>query len=253
MDLFSMHITAMSTYQTALEQAAVNLVSAHPELTFYVQLCGRLAPVAAISVSMAPLPTILQIRRDRSVGDFPLLPYSSMIASAFVWTAYGILKSESTIWFPNGVGLVMGVSYFIAFIEYCPPKSSTLPGSVSRHMQATSALIVLCLLLATVVGSKPVGVMGIIFCVFLFASPLSALKVVLQTRSAKAIPLPFTLASVINCFLWSVTGLFDMYDYAIYLPNLLGLSFGLAQVALKLIYRSGKGPTDQDGSLPLMA
>jgi solute carrier family 50 protein (sugar transporter) len=84
-----------------------------------------------------------------------------------------------------------------------------------------------------------VGNLGVILCVCMFASPLAALKVVLQTRSAKAIPLPFTLASILNCFLWSVAGLFDMHDYAIYVPNLLGLSFGLAQVGLKLVYGSG--------------
>jgi hypothetical protein len=52
---------------------------------------------------------------------------------------------------------------------------------------------------------------------------------------------------VVNCFLWSVTGLLDMKDYAIYVPNLLGLSFGLVQVGLKILY--GDSPKVELASL----
>lgn len=237
-----------TAFVQAAAAATVNLASRSPVMSTLIQVCGQVAPMAAIAVFMAPLPTILQIKRDRSVGDYPLLPYSSMIASTFVWVAYGILKSEAKVWFPNSVGLALGLFYFLNFIKYSPIKSSTLPGSVLQHMQGVSALVTLCLVFSAVAGPPMVGNLGVILCVIMFGSPLSALKVVLQTRSAKAIPLPFTLASVLNCLLWSITGVFDMKDYAIYVPNLLGLSFGLAQVALKLIY--GSGPSD--GTLPLM-
>jgi solute carrier family 50 (sugar transporter) len=85
-------------------------------------------------------------------------------------------------------------------------------------------------------AAEIIGTMGVVFCVAMFASPLSALKSVLATKSAKSIPLPFTLAAIVNCFLWSVVGLMDMKDFNIYAPNLLGLLFGLIQLALKLIY-----------------
>lgn len=222
-------------------------VSSGPIMSFWVQLCGRTAPMAAVVVFMAPIPTMLQITQQRSVGDLPLLPYTSMIASAFVWLAYGIMKDEFKIWGANAVGLVLGLCYFLVFIKYSPSRSSTLPGSVLQHMQGASILVLLSLALSMWAGVAMVGNLGMILCVCMYGSPLAALKAVLQTRSAKAIPLPFTLASVFNCFLWSVTGLFEMYDYAIYLPNLLGLSFGLIQLMLKFIY--GSGPSE--GMLPV--
>ena len=225
-------------------------------MSFWVKLCGQLAPMFAVVVFMAPIPTILKVNRDQTVGDLPLLPYSSMISSAFVWVAYGTLLSEPRVWVANSIGLVLGCCYFLAFIRHVPSSSpqkssSTLPGTVLQHMQGASALILLCLVLCIFSTPVQVGNLGVILCVCMFASPLAALKVVLQTRSAKAIPLPFTIASVLNCFLWSVTGLFDMMDYAIYVPNLLGLSFGLLQVALKVVY--GSGSTPKDGSLPLIS
>jgi solute carrier family 50 (sugar transporter) len=206
----------------------------------FIGACGHIAPAAAIGVFLAPLPTLMQIRRERSVGDYPLLPYSSMVSNAFVWIVYGILQSQPKIWFPSIVGLVLGLLYFWNFVQYGPIKASTLPGSVTQHILGTVSLMMICLFAMITNGAVAVGIMGILLCVFMFGSPLSALRSVLKTKSAKAIPLPFTLASVVNCFVWSVTGLLDMKDYAIYVPNLLGLSFGLAQVGLKVLY--GDGP-----------
>jgi solute carrier family 50 (sugar transporter) len=213
----------------------------------FLGVCGHVAPVAAIGVFLAPFPTLLQIRRERSVGDYPLLPYSSMISSAFVWVVYGILQSQPKVWFPNSVGLILGWLYFWNFVQYSPTKAPTLPGSVQQHILGTISLMLICLGAMSANGASTVGMMGVVLCVFMFGSPLSALRVVLKTKSAKAIPLPFTMASVVNCFLWSVTGLLDMKDYAIYVPNLLGLSFGLAQLALKILY--GDGPKEELASL----
>ena len=55
----------------------------------WVTFCGKAAPVASIVVFMAPIPTILKVSKDKSVGNLPLLPYSSMICSTFVWVLYG--------------------------------------------------------------------------------------------------------------------------------------------------------------------
>jgi hypothetical protein len=49
----------------------------------------------------------------------------------------------------------------------------------------------------------------------------------------------FTLGMGLNCFLWSVAGLFDLKDFNIYFPNILGLLSCIAQFALKIIYGNG--------------
>ena len=98
-----------------------------------------------------------------------------------------------------------------------------------------------------------IGNIAVLFCVAMFGSPLAALQTVLKTKSAKSIPLPFTLATVLNCLLWSVVGLLDMQDANIYLPNLLGLSFGIAQVVLRLTYGNGKRVGASEDKLNLIA
>lgn len=217
-----------------------------------VSACGRLAPAAAVFVFLAPIPTMQQIRQDRAVGSLPLLPYSSMIASTFIWVTYGIMKREPSIWSCNSVGLVLGTLYFLNFVKFAPKAAPTFPGSISQHFQGIMAVIASTLLLAKSPLQSPVsliGTAGVLFCIAMFASPLAALKTVVATRSAKSIPLPFTMASLINCGLWSIVGIWGMRDMNIIVPNLLGLTFSLIQVALKLFY--GSGPPLKTADLPL--
>jgi solute carrier family 50 protein (sugar transporter) len=160
------------------------------------------------------------------------------------------------VWASNGFGLILALYYCWEFMKFAPQKgaSPTLPGTVAQHVQFNFFILLTTLALVffypKIMAAKYVGSLGVVLCVAMFASPLAALKSVMETKSAKAIPLPFTLAAVANCFLWSVFGWFDMKDANIYAPNLLGLSFGLAQVGLKLKYGSGEG-TKETSSIDL--
>ena len=46
--------------------------SKHP---LWLELCGQLAPCTNVLCSLAPIPTILDLARTKSVGGLPLLPY----------------------------------------------------------------------------------------------------------------------------------------------------------------------------------
>jgi solute carrier family 50 protein (sugar transporter) len=235
-----MHLAAAA--RTAMVAAPSTIVSSL-SLPMFVDLCASMAPFAAVFVFAAPFPTIQKIKRDKSVGTLPLLPYSSMTASAFLWTTYGLLRRESNIWSCNVIGLVLGLFYMVKFIRLSPKALPTLPGTVRQHVQAVLAIVTATLLLALSPLTNPAGLIGpvgVLLTIAMFASPLSALKTVLQTKSAASIPLPFTLASLTNCFLWSVAGVLKYQDANIYVPNLLGLTFSAAQAGLKLFY--GNGP-----------
>ena len=164
---------------------------------------------------------------------------SALALSLFV-IVLGFLIGAPKVWSANGVGLVLGISYFFEFTRHSPKESSTLPGSVVQHMQGASLVfgiaLVTTLTFSTETAAAIIGALGVVFNAAMFASPLAAVKHVLETKNAKSIPLPFTMASLVNCFLWSVLGLFGMHDFNIYAPNLMGLTFALIQVALRIVY-----------------
>jgi solute carrier family 50 protein (sugar transporter) len=211
----------------------------------FVDLCATLAPPMSVVLCAAPLPTILDIQKAQDVGEYPLLPYSCMTSNCALWTTYGVLKQSSTVWVPNLVGLLLGLYYMKSFIRFAPKSAPTLPGSVGHHLIAV--MCVLCWIgVSTAFLSIPASVVGTvatIFCVAMFASPLAAMKTVIRDRSAQSIPLPFTVASLMNCFFWSVIGFFQFRDRNIIIPNVLGLTFSLVQVAL-IFY--GNTPRETD-------
>lgn len=203
----------------------------------FANACAQLAPPMSVLLLSAPLLTIGSVERSQSVGSLPLLPYSSMAANCALWTAYGFLKKEAAILGPNLVGVVLALYYMKSFIKFSPPKASTLPGSVKQHVGGVGITLGAALL-AGLTKFRPefIGFTAVLFCIAMFASPLASLKEVIATKSAKPIPLPFTIASIANCFLWTITGVVKLKDSNVIIPNALGLLCGITQVALKVIY-----------------
>jgi solute carrier family 50 (sugar transporter) len=209
-------------------------------MSFIVRLCGALAPTASIVVGLSPVSTIQQISIERNVGSYPLLPYSTMIINAALWFIYGLLKQNISVWFGNGICLVLGVTYFLIYIRFSPPASSILPGTVQQHIQVVVGMVLAAVLISIFpILNDPaqlIGSVGCIIVVLLFASPLVVLRQVIQSKDARSIPLPFTVACTLNCFLWTVYGFWGVRDFYIYFPNALGLILSVAQLVLKIYY-----------------
>lgn len=137
------------------------------------------------------------------------------------------MKQLESVFWANSIGFLLGI------IEH-------LPGTIDQHWKGPSAIILFNAMLATSLPKNRARDMirkvGMLSFTVLFASPLAALKQVVESKSAASIPLSFTIASLINCFLWSVVGKYEMNDVYILLPSVLGLCCALVQLALKLIY-----------------
>lgn len=159
----------------------------------------------------------------------------------FSMNAPGFLKGEPKIWTANAVGFFFGCFYFLEFIRYSPKRSNTLPGSVLQHFHCCFVIVISTLVIAVADPSGIIiGHLAVLFCIAMFASPLAALPTVMETKSAKAIPLAYTVAVMANSVLWTVVGLLDMHDIHIYVPTLLGLALSAVQIWLKVTY--GNGP-----------
>ena len=230
------------TVKAAIAKERSAVVPSEPK---WVSTCNQLAPCCGVLCSLAPLPTILQISKNKSTGGLPLLPYSSMVANGFLWMVYGWLQDLPSIWSSNMIGTILGIYYFKEFKRFCPAGTSNLPGTARQHKYAVSWIILSNTFLLMNVpkenAAQLIGKEAVMMYIILFASPLAALKDVIATKSAASIPLPFTIASIVNCSLWSIVGLLKLKDFNIYFPSLLGLSSALVQLFLKVIYDDVKG------------
>jgi len=163
-----------------------------------------------------------------------------MLTNAWLWFIYGFLRGEPKIWTSNAVGFFVGCFYFLEFVRYAPKRSLVLPGSIIQHFRTCFIVIFGSLTLAVLDPSAVIiGHLAVFFCVIMFASPLAALPTILETKSARTIPLTYTIAVLTNSVLWTIVGLLAMHDIHVYLPTVLGLALSGVQVWLKLKYGNG--------------
>lgn len=148
----------------------------------------------------------------------------------------GLLRSQPKLWTSNIVGFVLSLYYFFSFARFAPSGISSLPGSVDQHIQGLIVIAAFTLGAAKLKHSEPIGNLGVFINLAMYASPLAAIKTVLTTKSSASIPLPLTVASLLSCIFWAVTGYFDMKDPNVYVSPTLGVLFGVMQVLLKLMY-----------------
>lgn len=205
-------------------------------LPSWIIVCSNLAPVASIIYYLAPIPTMMSVIRYKSTLGMPLLSYSVMVASAYVWVLYGILLQRKRIIISSGAGMVLGALYFFILARY--KRIETIPKWF--HLLCVTVIMITMSALAFCLERSEaidmVGDMGAVFTLLMFAAPLSAIKTVIETNTSMAIPLPLTVASVVACALWSIVGLGKMHDEKVYVPEILGLVLSLVQVGVKWYY-----------------
>lgn len=177
---------------------------------------------------------------------FSIFILTQTITFAYIFFITGILKLEPKVWLTNLTGGLMSLFYFFKFKQFSPKNANNLPGTVKQHNQIVSSIILMISLIGMVFSNieaqRYIGALGVFFCIIMFASPLAALKQIFITKDAKSmIPLPFTLACLTNCFLWSVYGALEVNDFNIYFPNILGFALACVQIGLLLVY-NGNGP-----------
>ena len=225
--------------------------------SLFLMLCNTIAPFTSIGMFLSPIPTIRNIVKTGTVGDLPLLPYTSMITSCFVWIIYGLIQHQPIVYFTNLIEFILSIYYFIEFTNYAPQYSITFPGSVYNHIHFTIFIWCITIVIAIFFFNKTskiilLGDLTVLLTILTLASPLTAINAVLHNENSSSIPWPFTIAAILNCFIWTIVGIFELHDSYVYFPEILGLLFGTLQIFLKIKYpekqQTGGGASSSSSS-----
>jgi len=214
-----------------------------PKMTWWLSECVNVGGIklglpglAAQIFFFSPIPVIQKMVAEKNTGTLPLLPYSAMCTNGILWTTYGVLLGESAIWAPNVPAAIMGGLYTAAFYKNCPDNADWLPGTKNMHVAAIAANAVGIGACATMLEpATAVNVLGLYGCgvvVVMFSGPLVAIKQVISEKSTKALPFAMTVATFVNCILWTTYGYGVLDDSYIYGPNALGLVSACVQLGL---------------------
>ncbi|KAK3151580.1 hypothetical protein QOZ80_3AG0247700 [Eleusine coracana subsp. coracana] len=227
--------------------------------SFFVGILGN---IISILVFTSPIATFRRIVKNRSTEDFKWLPYATTLLSTSLWTFYGLLKPGGLLVVTvNGAGAALQATYVTLFLVYAPreTKAKMLKVVLAMNVGFLAAVVVVTLV-ALHGGARllAVGVLCAALTIGMYAAPLSAMRMVVKTRSVEFMPFSLSFFLFLNGGVWSVYAVL-VKDFFIGIPNAVGFVLGTAQLVLYTAYRkkkpssaAGKNEDEEEGVAGLM-
>ncbi|KAJ1297148.1 hypothetical protein BS78_01G355700 [Paspalum vaginatum] len=210
---------------------------------------GILGNILSFLVILAPVPTFYRVYKKKSTESFQSVPYVVALLSAMLWLYYALLSMDVLLLSINAIACVIESVYLAIYLVYAPRDAMafTLKLLCSMNMGLFGAMV--AFLQSCVEGQRRVSIaggVGAAFALAVFVAPLTIIRQVIRTKSVEFMPFWLSLFLTISAVVWFFYGLL-MKDVYVAMPNVLGLLFGLAQMALHLVYR--KNPS-KSGAVP---
>lgn len=215
---------------------------------------GIFGNVTALFLFLSPIITFSRIIKNKSTEQFSGVPYVSTLMNCLLSAWYGLPFISphnllvSTI---NGTGAAIELVYVFMFLFYAPKKIKTKIFSLFMVVVVTFAIIALVSLFALHGSIRKLfcGLAATIFSICMYASPLSAMRLVIKTKSVEYMPFFLSLFVFLCGTSWFIYGLLG-HDPFIAVPNGFGCFLGALQLILYAIYRDwGSKSTPSDDQL----
>lgn len=200
---------------------------------------GLLGNVISFMTFLAPIPTFYRIYKSKSTEGFQSVPYVVALFSAMLWIFYALIKTGELLLITiNAVGIVIESIYIIMYFVYATKKGRLFTAKIMLGLNVGFFGLIMLVSLLLFKGDKRVVVLGwicVAFSVSVFVAPLSIIKRVIRTRSVEYMPFSLSLSLTLSAIVWFLYGVF-IKDKYVALPNVLGFTFGVVQMALYMFY-----------------
>ncbi|KAL6593851.1 hypothetical protein ACP70R_048752 [Stipagrostis hirtigluma subsp. patula] len=210
----------------------------HP-LVFAVGILGN---ILSFLVTLAPVPTFYRVYKKKSTESFQSVPYVVALLSAMLWLYYALLTMDLLLLSINAIACVVESLYLTIYLVYAPKDALAFTVKLLCTMNVALYGAMVAFLQFYMDGHRRVdiaGGIGAAFALAVFVAPLTIIRQVIRTKSVEFMPFWLSFFLTISAVVWFFYGLL-MKDFFIAMPNVLGLLFGLAQMALYLVYRNPK-------------
>lgn len=195
----------------------------------------------ALGLFLSPIPTFSRITRNRSTEQFSVFPYIFALFNCLICTWYGlpfVSQNNILVTTVNAAGAIFQLFYISLYIAYC-------------QKEARVKMIALLLLVVGIVTAialvtyefmeQPlrklfVGSLSVFSLISMFASPLSIIKLVIETRSVEFMPFYLSLSTLLMSVSFFAYGFLGQ-DPFVYVPNGIGSVLGMIQLGLYFCYR----------------
>ncbi|KAG8087171.1 hypothetical protein GUJ93_ZPchr0010g9765 [Zizania palustris] len=204
-------------------------------------ISGVAGNIISSLVFLAPVPTFLQVYREKTTGGFSSVPYVVALFSSVLWIEYALVKTNSrpllTI---NALGGVMEAVYIVVYLVYAPRKARLRTLAYFLLEVAAFALITAVALRLRTSQTHRIEFLGSVclaFSMAVFVAPLTIIFKVIKTKSVEFMPITLSFFLTLSAIAWFCYGLFTGDPYVMY-PNVGGFFFSSVQMVLYFWYRN---------------
>ncbi|XP_074324785.1 bidirectional sugar transporter SWEET6b-like [Apium graveolens] len=216
---------------------------------------GVIGNVISFCLFMCPGITFFKILKNKAVEGFKPDPYLATVLNCLFWVMYGtplVHPGSILVSTINGFGVFIELVFLFIFLFYANDnKQRKYVGGI-----LVLELVVFGLVTGLILGLVPkisnrsriLGIICICLNICMYASPLTIIKKVIQTKSVKYMPFWLSVTNTLNGACWTIYGLLR-FDINLVIPNGLGFVCGLVQLAVYAwiwyLYRNTPGGDDE--------
>eukprot|EP01029_Cantina_marsupialis_P027539 TRINITY_DN7725_c0_g2_i1.p1 TRINITY_DN7725_c0_g2~~TRINITY_DN7725_c0_g2_i1.p1 ORF type:complete len:235 (-),score=49.88 TRINITY_DN7725_c0_g2_i1:25-729(-) len=195
-------------------------------------ICGNLT---ALGIFSSPVRTFYGILKQKDVKDFSCVPYYCTFLNCCLWSVYSLVEELWEVLVINGVGFAAELAFIIIYGSLTTDKKKLFAYMVPVLM--VSGIGVAIAFFAGDNAGDILGWMAFGLCMVMYASPLAAVRTVIEKKNAYCMPLATSVMCTLNGIAWTAYGIVTGY-FTIWVPNGFGFFLGLVQLALFMIYPS---------------
>eukprot|EP00954_Amorphochlora_amoebiformis_P024903 1369559-Amorphochlora_amoeboformis.AAC.1 len=155
-------------------------------------------------------PGVAAALKAGSLGALNPIPVATQLYSTIAWSIYGLAIKNPFVTASNVPAIILSMWAVASLTPLINDKSQLK--SFQNLLVAGSAAVsgLWALLIFFVDPTKHAFVAGLFataICIILFASPLTAMKSVIEKKDASSIYAPFAIVQTVNCLMWFLYGL----------------------------------------------
>ncbi|KAM0831335.1 hypothetical protein ACQ4PT_065628 [Festuca glaucescens] len=185
--------------------------------------------------------TFWRIVRSKSTEEFEPAPYVLTLLNTLLWLYYGVTKPDGLlIATVNGFGAVMETIYVVLFLVYAADHATRV--KTAKLVAVLDIGFFGIVFMATTFAidglDMKIMIIGLIcacLSVFMYGSPLAAVRAVIASRSVEYMPFFLSFFLFLNGAVWATYALLDR-DIFLGVPNGIGCFLGGIQLVIYAIY-----------------
>jgi len=212
---------------------------------------GWAAVIAVLGLFLAPVKDIWGGKgafKAKSTENLATgFPYFASFYNCLLWVLYATADLPRLLQplVINIIGMTLHASFLSVYWRYA--KDDADRKSCLTAFLGGAATVALAAYLSAVSGSaQPFGNVAMVVNVVMYYSPLAALGTVLKERSVAKMPFAPLLMTFIGSSLWFTFGMY-IFDAPIFIPNVIGILFGIGQLVLYAHISAGEKKRAAEG------